>query len=79
MGRRDDRGPRPAQELGICIIYQELSLVDTLSVGENIFLGDLRDRGRGWEVDWPQVWRRTSGVLGARRPARVGRRRWCAT
>ena len=61
--------PRAAQDLGICIIYQELSLVGALSVGENIFLGNLPTRGRGWDVDWPQVWRRSSELL-----ARVGLR-----
>jgi ABC-type sugar transport system ATPase subunit len=61
--------PRAAQDLGIFIIYQELSLVGALSVGENIFLGDLPTRGRGWDVDWPQVWRRSRELL-----ARVGLR-----
>src|SRR5918999_2070106 len=56
--------PRAAQELGIITIYQELSLVDTLSVGENIFLGDLPTRpGASWQVDWPTVWRRSSQLL----------------
>jgi ABC-type sugar transport system ATPase subunit len=56
--------PRAAQELGIITIYQELSLVDTLSVGENIFLGDLPTRpGASWQVDWPSVWRRSRELL----------------
>ena len=56
--------PRAAQELGIITIYQELSLVDTLSVGENIFLGDLPTRaGASWQVDWPTVWRRSTELL----------------
>jgi ABC-type sugar transport system ATPase subunit len=60
--------PRAAQKLGIITIYQELSLVDTLSVGENIFLGDLPTRpGGSWQVDWSAVWRRSSELL-----ARVG-------
>ena len=66
--RMDDQAvtigsPRAAQELGISIIYQELSLVDALSVGENIFLGDLPTRPGGWQVDWPAVWRRSSELL----------------
>jgi ABC-type sugar transport system ATPase subunit len=57
--------PRAAQELGIITIYQELSLVDALSVGENIFLGDLPTRpGASWQVDWPTVWRRSTELLG---------------
>ena len=56
--------PRAAQELGIITIYQELSLVDSLSVGENIFLGDLPSRtGASWHVDWPAVWRRSAELL----------------
>jgi ABC-type sugar transport system ATPase subunit len=56
--------PRMAQQLGINTIYQELSLVDALSVGENIFLGDLPTRsGRGWQVDWPTLWRRSTELL----------------
>ena len=55
--------PRAAQELGIITIYQELSLVGALSVGENVFLGDLPTRGGSWQVDWPEVWRRSSELL----------------
>ncbi len=56
--------PRAAQELGIITIYQELSLVDALSVGENIFLGDLPTRPKtNWQVDWPAVWRRSTELL----------------
>lgn len=35
----DPRGPRHAQELGISAVYQEINLIPTLSVAENIFLG----------------------------------------
>ncbi|HET6341656.1 MAG TPA: sugar ABC transporter ATP-binding protein [Gemmatimonadota bacterium] len=39
-GREVDlQGPRHAQELGVAIIYQELTLVPTLSAAENVFLG----------------------------------------
>jgi ABC-type sugar transport system ATPase subunit len=61
--------PRDAQQLGISIIYQELSLVDALSVGENLFLGALPTRPGGWQVDWPQLWKRSAELL-----ARVGSR-----
>ncbi|MEA2525314.1 MAG: ribose transport system ATP-binding protein [Thermomicrobiales bacterium] len=64
--------PRRAQELGVGIIYQELSLVDALSVGENIFLGDLpRHPWVPGKVDWPELWRRTAELL-ERVGARVG-------
>jgi ABC-type sugar transport system ATPase subunit len=56
--------PRAAQDLGISTIYQELSLVDALSVGENLFLGDLPTyNGASWRVDWPTVWRRSAELL----------------
>jgi ABC-type sugar transport system ATPase subunit len=56
--------PRAAQDLGIITIYQELSLVDALSVGENVFLGDLPTRSGGsWRVDWPTVWSRAAELL----------------
>ncbi|MCC7024687.1 MAG: sugar ABC transporter ATP-binding protein, partial [Thermomicrobiales bacterium] len=56
--------PRVAQQLGIITIYQELSLIDALSVGENIFLGDLPTHpGGDWRVDWPTLWGRSSELL----------------
>lgn len=35
----DPRNPRHAQELGISAVYQEINLIPTLSVAENIYLG----------------------------------------
>ena len=32
-------GPRDAQALGICIVHQELNLMQHLTVAENIFIG----------------------------------------
>ena len=73
-------GPRAAQDLGISIIYQELSLVDALSVGENIFLGDLPTRNGGeWQVDWPAVWRGSARDCWNGWGCASGRRRWCGT
>jgi len=61
-------GPRDGQERGIGIIYQELNLVDALSVAENVFLGDLPRRPRmHWRTDRPELRRRTAELL-----ARVG-------
>ncbi len=60
--------PRQALEHGIGIIYQELSVIDALSVGENVFLGRLPQRsGLPGAVDWPRVWHEAAQVL-----ARVG-------
>jgi ribose transport system ATP-binding protein len=43
--------PHHAHALGIGMVYQELSLVPSLSVAENIFLGRLPKRATG-TVDW---------------------------
>jgi ribose transport system ATP-binding protein len=48
------REPTDAQNAGIHTIYQELSLVPSLSVAENIFLGHLPQKGRT-AVDWKRM------------------------
>jgi len=59
------RSPRDAFAKGIATVYQELSLVPSLSVAENILLGRLpmRDGWGGCVVDWPQVFARAQAVL----------------
>ena len=47
------QNPLHARELGISIIYQELSLIPHLSAEENVFLGCLP--GKGGLVDWKNV------------------------
>jgi len=47
------REPTDAQNAGIHTIYQELSLVPSLSVAENIFLGTLPTKGT--VVDWKEM------------------------
>jgi len=57
-------GPLHARELGVAIIYQELSILPHLSVAENIFLGRLpRVRGMPWLVDWKLCHQRASELL----------------
>jgi ribose transport system ATP-binding protein len=57
-------GPGRARELGIAIIYQELSILPYLSVAENIFLGRLPKRARvPWLVDWRRCYKATSELL----------------
>src|SRR5688572_149492 len=51
-------GPRHARQLGVGVIYQELTLVPTLSAAENIFLG--REPRR-----WPWLVDRRSQRVGA--------------
>src|SRR6266446_106888 len=44
-----------AQNAGIAVIYQELALVDDMTVGENIFLGS-EPRAAGGLIDWDKVY-----------------------
>jgi ribose transport system ATP-binding protein len=50
----DGLNPEMSKQLGIGMVYQELSLVPALSVAENIFLGQL-PRNRLGVVDWPEM------------------------
>jgi ribose transport system ATP-binding protein len=44
--------PSDSQQMGVSVIYQELNTMDTLSVAENIFVGNLpKKKGMG-TVDW---------------------------
>ena len=54
-----------AEGLGIVVIHQELALVPTLSIAENLFLGN--EIARGGVVDWPATYARAQALL-----ARVG-------
>ena len=55
-------GIRDSENAGIAIIFQELSLVKELSVGENIFLG--RAPSRMGVIDWTELYRQASRLLG---------------
>lgn len=46
--------PRDAERLGLSIIYQELNVLQGLSVAENIFIG--RQPRRGGLVDWKKMY-----------------------
>lgn len=54
--------PREAEKLGIGIIYQELNLIPTLTVAENIFLGRYQMKGPG-KIDWKEVYRAADELL----------------
>lgn len=47
---------------GIAVIYQELALVNEMSVAENIFLG-CEPRRWGGLVDWPRMFREAKALL----------------
>lgn len=55
--------PSDAQELGISMIHQELSLIPYLTVGQNIFLGrEPQGRIPGF-IDWKTLYARTQELL----------------
>ena len=55
--------PTEARAHGIATIYQEFSLVPTLSVAENIFLGNYRTKKGTGMIDWPVMREKTRKVL----------------
>jgi ribose transport system ATP-binding protein len=63
FGKKIEIGnPRNAETLGISIIYQELNLVGSLSVAENIFMGRLKTFG-GIHINWADVKREAERLL----------------
>jgi D-xylose transport system ATP-binding protein len=54
-------GVREAEAAGIAVIYQELSLVKEMSIGENIFLG--REPHRFGIINWDEVYSRAGKLL----------------
>src|SRR5712664_2069897 len=52
---------RDAEKAGIAIIYQELSLVREMTVGENIFLG--REPRKLGVIRWEELYRRARELL----------------
>jgi D-xylose transport system ATP-binding protein len=56
-----DRSIRQAIEEGIAIVYQELTLVPSMTVGENIFLG--KEPVEFGSINWDKLYARTSELL----------------
>ncbi len=52
---------REAEQAGIAIIFQELSLVKELTVGENIFLG--REPAKFGIINWTEIYQKSSKLL----------------
>ena len=55
------RGIRDSENAGIAIIFQELSLVKELTVGENIFLG--KEPSRFGVINWSKLYHKASKLL----------------
>ena len=54
-------GIADAERAGLAVIYQELALIDEMSVAENIFLGAAPTRGG--LIDWPRMHRDARALL----------------
>ena len=54
-------GIEDSEKAGIAVIYQELALVDSMTVAENIFLG--REPKKGLFIDWHEVYQQTRKLL----------------
>jgi len=54
-----------ARALGISAVYQEFSLINTISVAENIYMGKLIQKKVGPvpKVDWPEISRKAQEIL----------------
>jgi len=61
-GEVEIENPHHARDLGIGMVYQELSLVPSLSVAENVFLGRLPKRPTGM-VNWPVLYNETRDLF----------------
>jgi ribose transport system ATP-binding protein len=59
----DINSPKSAQENGVSVIYQELITMDTLSVAENIFVGQLPINKTTQLIDWKTAEKKSSDVL----------------
>ncbi|MDI1240530.1 MAG: xylose ABC transporter ATP-binding protein [bacterium] len=55
------RGIRDSENAGVAIIFQELSLVKELTVGENIFLG--KEPSSFGVINWSELYHRTAKLL----------------
>ena len=63
-------GVRDAEDAGIAIIFQELSLVKELTVGENIFLAQAPSRLG--VIDWSALYHRAAKLLRGQRRTLLG-------
>lgn len=57
------RGPKQASDIGIKIIHQELSLVNEMTVAENLFLGREPRHPLTKLINWPVLYARAQQVL----------------
>lgn len=60
---------RQAESLGVRMVMQELSLIPTMTVAENLLLGRIPNRGR-WQANW--IERHKLNTLAAQQLAKIG-------
>jgi len=53
---------KDAEKAGLAVIYQELALIEEMTVAENIFLGR-EPRRWGAFIDWPRMYREAQALL----------------
>lgn len=53
---------KDAEKAGLAVIYQELALVEEMTVAENIFLGR-EPRRWGAFIDWPRIYREAQALI----------------
>ncbi len=59
----DKADPKAIRDLGIAIIYQELSIIDSLTVAENIFLNNSKYFKRNSIIKWNEINKDASELL----------------
>lgn len=57
------RNTEMARNIGISMAYQELSLVPSLSVAENIFLGNYFYKGNSLVIDWDKTYQEAEKIV----------------
>ena len=55
-------GIKDSEKAGVAIIYQELGLVRSMNVCENVFLGS--EKKKGGFIDWDYEYKKTKELLG---------------
>lgn len=60
--KMDFQNPKDAMDAGIRVIHQEINMVSTLTVAENIFLGSYPTKANG-VVDWKRMYEESEKVL----------------
>ena len=59
----DIENPAMAHKLGIGMVYQELALVETMNVMENVLMGNLPTKANAQYIDWKAARARATKLL----------------